>query len=323
MAKDPRYDAILDEIKELQLRNDEQQRENQRTLNVMERQQDEINRLRGVVRADVRSLEPYSGPTSDPKSTHVEKLNKSNYRLWETEIEMILKEMDSFEILFGNKKFSGTPNERDFTDKEKERVFRILFQACDSFHREIILDYRDPQQVWEKFASIYKPENLICRIRSVQDFFSIRMNQREDMHDYIKRLNHTYQGFLNAGNSPIEESLVTQIMLIGLSTEFDNVRSIVNTWKTDELTRKRLEEVLLSEWQQKTWRKDVGADYNMVSSSRVTWPKLSQRFTCYNCGKPGHKRDQCRVPQKLEDVPKESSVFTGSIKTPSNVSTES
>jgi hypothetical protein len=101
-----------------------------------------------------------------------------------------------------------------------------------------------------------------------------------------------------AGQHELDDSFLAQHLLLSMPEEFDYVRSITNTMKPEELTTKRVTEILTSEWQQRNITRQNNNDNQSIfmtkmnTTSRTSKPKI---IKCYTCGKPGHVSKDCRL----------------------------
>jgi hypothetical protein len=277
---------ILNELKFLRTENEERSRENSDLCKFFERHLESSDR--GSVRGeDVLNIIPEQvrsrSPTSSNREIQVVKLTKLNYRLWSKEITIVLKEIDLLGCCLGEPKFAGTIHERRYTDKDKDKVYRIIFQSCDAFHRELIVDIVDPRLAWERLNEFHVPVNISSRINSVTDFFGVKMGLSEDMETYIRRFNLLYQSFIASGNAPVEEALVAQVLLIGLPSSYSNVRSNVNAMPIQDLSRNRVESLLLSEWHQRNLLRRDNFD-NTTRHTSINTRNATERIRCIKCG---------------------------------------
>jgi hypothetical protein len=115
------------------------------------------------------------------KTIQIQKLNDKNYRTWAKEIEIIFREMDFWNLLLGQPKYKDNPNERPYSEKEKERAYRILYQSCDDNHKGIIVNIQDPKIAWENIMKIFKPNNSLSKLLTMKKFFEMRKEENEAM----------------------------------------------------------------------------------------------------------------------------------------------
>lgn len=230
------------------------------------------------------------------KNFDVEKLNDKNYKVWITDMELMLKTYQLWNTILGKKKYEGETRERNFTEEETFTAYRTIYQSVDVERKSLITDTRNPKEAWEKLENMYAPKNFIGKIQAVQDLFGVKMKENEDMIKYLDRVMDVHKTFLKAGNDDITDNLLAQLMIIGLTKEYSMVRTIVNTFKATEQTTARVREFLIAEFNNKKLEKkqekpEKDFEALMIQKKRIfTRPEIK---TCYACGKPGHMMRNC------------------------------
>jgi hypothetical protein len=108
-----------------------------------------------------------------------------------------------------------------------------------------------------------------------------------------------HREFIRAGNGAIEDTLLAQVMILGLPREYGAIKSITNTLKSDEATSKRVEEILIGEYNQKQIDKEDEKEDNSsgISVSRRNESDKTryagESRNCFKCGKTGHIQANC------------------------------
>jgi transposase InsO family protein len=251
------------------------------------------------------------------KGLQILKLNGKNYRTWSKEVEMVFKELELWNLLLGNLKNLGPGNEREYTTKEKEKGYRILYQACDDTHREIIVNLTDPKSAWDKLLKLYKPDNAMSRLMAMKEFFDTKIKPNENMDVYLRRHNQNYREYVSAGQQELSDAFLAQHLLLSLSEEFDYIRSITNTLKIEDLTTQRVSDILLSEWKQRELKTSSESSYSSIyfTRSKKTIPtETGKAIRCYRCKRIGHKIKDCKSsPDNTSSNPESHNTKRGGV----------
>jgi hypothetical protein len=235
---------------------------------------------------------------NESQTTSIAKLNGKNFRTWQKEMEIVLKEMDSWERIQGEKKFAKTRYEREYSTRESDNIYKLIYQSCDDYHRDIIVNISDPKIAWDELEKLFKPNNAMSKLMAMRTFFSIAIKNGETMDAYIRRYLQTYHDFVAAGQHELDDSFLAQHLLLSLPEDFDYVRSITNTLKAEDLSTARVKDILISEWQQrnltKTSQEKNHGIYFAKTKYQAAKPAVASEIRCFGCGDYGHKRNECR-----------------------------
>jgi hypothetical protein len=245
---------ILRTLTWLLKRSEENDTRNREILEQLSEQAEIIRNMQGV-RLTGQARNPiglYEERVEQQRAVQIEKLNSKNFRTWRRELELNMKEIGLWSAIIGEIKDAGTRWERRFTDKELDKAYHILYQSCDTTHKELIVHEPNPHEAWKIIQRLYNPENATSRLMAVREFFRIQMQPEESMDVFIRRFQQTYRDFVAAGHSELEDILVAQHLLLSLSEDYDYVRTVANTIKLSEFTPARIEELLISEAKQRS-----------------------------------------------------------------------
>jgi hypothetical protein len=242
------------------------------------------------------------GDLRNDKTIQIQKLTNKNFRTWQKEIELIFKENELWELLLGKKKNEGNPNEREFSTKEREKAYRLIYQSCDDGNREVIVNLTDAKSAWDSLLKLYKPDNPMSRLMAMREFFEIKMKPQETMDCFIRRHQQVYRDFVSAGQNQLSDSFLAQHLLLCLPDEYDYVRSIVNTMKLDDLSMQRITEILLAEWKQRSITKSNETIPTSIYFTRKSTntngrnKDMGQKqIRCFRCKKLGHLIKDCKM----------------------------
>jgi hypothetical protein len=172
----------------------------------------------------------------------IEKLNGKNFKTWKTDLEIALSERNLWTLV------NGERDEREPVDiQDQQLAYKIIYQCCETHIKDMISDTRDALVAWRKIQETFNPKNMITQINSVKNLFNVEQKPGEKIIDYISRVRNLYRDYRQTGNDDINDRVIAQLMIIGLDEEFEIVKSMTSTFKNEDLTSVRIEEMLLND----------------------------------------------------------------------------
>jgi hypothetical protein len=228
----------------------------------------------------------------------VTKLTGSNFKTWATDVEILLDEKKLWIYATGEAHLpadASAKKKEDFEDKKK-LAYRLIYQLCSDPVKQLIAHTRVPREAWTKLEDTYAPKHMIGQISSVQALFSTKLKGSETMIEYINRFRQTYRDFCQAGNDELSDQLIGHLMILGLPSEYSNIKSMASMLKKDEFSSLRVEEMLISEYGQRKYQEDSTSTERkgILTTKSLLKQDKSRDLTCYYCGKKGHIKKHCR-----------------------------
>jgi hypothetical protein len=197
-------------------------------------------------------------------------------------------------------------------DELKYEIWCELISVIDNKSINYIRKHKgDGPEAWQllrsKYKSVEKP-----RIHNLQQtLLNIKMKPGESVDDYICRA-ETLQTELEEVEENVTESMFKSIVLGGLPQQYNQIVTLHNFSNT-EIPFETLKKNLVNfEQTNKQVKNDESAFatkektcYNCGKPGHIKAEcryrnKPETRNTCYNCGKPGHIKDECRYTNKQE-----------------------
>lgn len=215
-----------------------------------------------VVAAPALSIEKLDGPT--------------NFHTWKFTMQNILTLEGLWETITG-------------IDKDVQNDRRTLARICLALKPSLYQYVRSAKtaaEAWNNLAKIFEDKGLYRRVLLLRRLHKIQFSEFESMSAYIEEVTTLVHQLLDIGKC-IEDAEVAEILLSGLSPEYDTVvSSMAAVTATSELSSDVVKTRLLQEYSRKT--SNVSGSAFVMRKSNV-----NANLVCNYCGKKGHVKARC------------------------------
>ncbi|XP_061706280.1 uncharacterized protein LOC133517137 [Cydia pomonella] len=209
----------------------------------------------------------------------VEKLDGlGNYSNWKFAVKMLL----TLDGLWGCV---------EGTDTDATRESRALAKICLTIKPALYQYVRDAtsaKDAWKKLADAFESKGLYRKVLLLRQLHKIEYNQYSGMSEYIEAVMRLVQQLDDIGKK-IDDDEVAEILLSGLSQEFDN---LVSGLETACLTSTLTVELVRARLLQEEHRRSAG-DQEGVKAYLGSKKKKSSPMFCQFCKKSGHTIKRC------------------------------
>ena len=173
------------------------------------------------------------------------KLNKKNYKTWSFNIKLELEERGLWDLV------NSDDSLEEVTEEQKKRAFRIIARSIVEEIQEDILDLTCPRTLWKRLEARFQPNTRLRRLQASKSFFTAKMSDEEDMETYVNRVFALASDVEKAGSDKISNEQICNILINGLSDEYDTTVAMICTFRDEEYNTTTLESLLVGEFKRK------------------------------------------------------------------------
>ena len=242
---------------------------------------------------DSTDMDQVMGPGRIPAYTG-DKLNGRNWTAFEFGFTSHLMGLDLVKVL------TGATDDKAI----RNRVFSILVSALESNQYILVSKTRDPQEAWDSLKAFYRKKSGQSRLLLTQRFRHAKMDENSDLYSHLTMMSNLADELDEVMSSKIQEDdFMTTVCfsLMGIQ-RFTNVVEII--MNGPDLTRQDLLNKLMATEERHISTKAAAELEPLTAMKMITKRKTKQRpdVECYNCGKKGHYKRDCRSPKKSEEA---------------------
>jgi len=216
-------------------------------------------------------------------------LNDHNYATWKVQVKMALMREELFCIVSGNEDIPADPNSTEYKRfvKRRDKALSIIVLAIEPKLLYLIGDPVDPTEVWNKLRSTFQRKTWANKLRLRRRLYSLKLKTGDNLQHHLKTLIELFEELSVVGDAVEEEDRVI-ILLASLPDSFSTMVTAlealdsVPTWEI--VTERLRHEDAKQLGQSKT-----------DNSAALTVKTSKKTVKCYECGKLGHIRRNCRV----------------------------
>jgi hypothetical protein len=248
----------------------------------------------------------------------VEKFNGQNYQLWKMQMEDYLYQKDLFLPLGGIKKKSMTMKDEEWEVLDRKALGTIRLSLATSVDFNISKE-KTMKELMDALAKLYEKPSTSNKVFLMKILFNMNMSEGGSVADHLNEFN-TVTNQLSSVKVDFDDEVRALLILCSLPERWNGLVMVVsnsvsgsNTLKFDDVVG-----VILSEEMRRkitgetsgnalTWR--TGEDKRIEERAQGTMGILGREdpnpelgnIECWNCGKKGHLKKDCRAPKKQRD----------------------
>jgi len=235
----------------------------------------------------------------------LEPLGDSNWSNWSFKLKNILRAKDLWGLIDG----SDLPPVNDASEEVKQRYKRNCNRAIAMITTNIsdskiylVTSCEDtPQGIWNTLKEHFEGKTISRKLFLMKAFFSLRMKEGTAVRDHIRELKDLIDK-LRAVETLIEEEVQVCILLMSLTDSFTPLVTALEA--RDEIPKLDFVISMLEDFERKHQsekQSTTGSDSALFGmkgkSSKQGYraPTQRRKFRCFNCGKEGHFKRDCRA----------------------------
>lgn len=183
----------------------------------------------------------------------------------------------------------------DFAGKEENaaseaKAQAIIIAGVGNTHLEYLKPHNSAYDMFKSLENNFKSKGARSRLFLRRLLNETKYDERNPLSQHILRL-EDYFSQLKDAESEISEDDKINYLLVSMPRSFDGIVTALET--QHDLKWDQVKNSLLGEEEKK-------------KKFQTQKESINCAFLCFNCGRPGHKKFQCRVPQQRGNNSKQS-----------------
>jgi hypothetical protein len=125
----------------------------------------------------------------DKSTSSIDKLDTENYPTWKLMMEMVLLHQDLWNVVDGTLKKPGQ-NHADYQNwiRKAAKAKALIILSLHTSQLEHIRNIEGPQEIWDKLKEVHEPQGRQHRLYLRRKFFTIKMQEGDNMQDHINKI---------------------------------------------------------------------------------------------------------------------------------------
>lgn len=177
-------------------------------------------------------------------------------------------------------------------DGKRYRVWCELTQCLDRKSLMLVRRHKpNGAAAWKALMGHYKSSERPRIHKTLSQLTSMKMTGCEQVADYLSRAEELQMDLAEAGE-PVTDSMFIAMLLKGLSTEYDNIVTLLNYGATKDYAAVKQDLINFANSRPALQQESGSAFHSRDKPHGVK---------CFGCGKLGHKKNECRSGTKEKE----------------------
>ncbi|KAL5856639.1 hypothetical protein ACOSQ3_004097 [Xanthoceras sorbifolium] len=249
---------------------------------------------------------------ADEGKIKIEKFDGADFGFWKMQIEDYLYQKKLYQPLLGKKPDDMKEEDWNLLDRQALGVIRLTLSRNVAFN---IVKEKTTAGLITALSNMYEKPSASNKVHLMRRLFNLRMAEGASVAQHLNEHN-TITTQLSSVEIEFDEEVRALILLSSLpdswnatvtavssssgnnKLKFDDVRDLV---LSEEIRRRESSEASSSSalHTESRGRTSERSSYRSRSKSRRGKSRSGKKdFSCYNCGKKGHFKRDCRAPKK-------------------------
>ncbi|UYV63078.1 hypothetical protein LAZ67_2003065 [Cordylochernes scorpioides] len=187
---------------------------------------------------------------------------------------MLLIERGLWECVINGETIDADEDQRKYekTKIKQEKALATIALSISTEQQIHVIDCKIASEAWTTLEQIFEPKSRARILQLKKQFVNIKFIEEENMINYLSRLK----------------------TCTGLPDSYDGIIMNFGNKTDDEFTSSKVRQVLLTEHERKTTRKEDSSKEVLQVNKHQNNSSTDSRRKCYRCGKIGHIATNCR-----------------------------
>jgi len=255
-------------------------------------------------------------------TSHVVKLDTTNYQQWSLQVKLILKSAGVWPIVSGDQLrpiATGSNDDKvaewDQADIEAQAIIVPLLDKKQTSH---IFSCDTSSEVWEKLKKINSDSSTLNKQHTLSKFFNYKIGPEDSIVDAFGELEELSRALAEMGVPMAESAVVTKIVSALPDSKF---KAFKKAWDSVPEHEQKMDRLLSRFRKEELEQKEVdgqsvdpserasafAAKYKDKNNPHKKKQQPKRKGECNYCKKPGHWERECRRKQADQDGSSSSS----------------
>ncbi|EZA47339.1 Copia protein [Ooceraea biroi] len=202
--------------------------------------------------------------------------------------------------------------------RKKDRTCKsLIIQCIANSHFQYIKDKSNSYQMWRALEAVFQRKGIASQLYLRKRLLSMKLTENQSLEKHLLKFEETVRELKSVG-AKLEDMDIVCHLLLTLPKDYDAIVTALETLEVKKLTLEFVKGKLLDQeikkqnQQQEITSKDFTAAFSSncknttrekqqsghrnyrASDNPPEHSRGAALFKCHNCGKPGHKRSECR-----------------------------
>lgn len=207
---------------------------------------------------------------------------------WIYRVQVILEEHELAEYAF-----------KDSEEKDKKKASKcksILVQCVADSHLELIKECQTARNIVVKLKETFQRKGIASQLLTRKQLLTLKYKENTNMEEFFLHFDKLIRKLKETEAKP-SESEICCYLLLAMPESFAIVVAAIETMNSSEININFIKNRLLDEEiKRKGFEKKEEERNVFINFKKEKDRKLNKKFPfeCYNCGKVGHKKSECK-----------------------------
>ncbi|KAG5898770.1 hypothetical protein JTB14_010980 [Gonioctena quinquepunctata] len=182
----------------------------------------------------------------------------------------------------------------DFTDDRSKNEFSVkdskaksMFVQCiTDKHLDLVKDSKSSKEMMKALQDVFERKSVFTKLTLKKKLLTLKLKRNEKLEDHFLIFDTLIRDLESAGSKLEEEDKVCHLLL-SLNEEFESVITAIETMNSTTVSMDFVKSRLLDEELKIKAKFESNGGHSEMSFT-------ASPYTCYKCGKRGHKIADCR-----------------------------